>query len=97
MSDRQNTIQIDRWHPCPSGARIGILDATLPSGMTLYGIVVFCKDGRRWTKLPSQRWQRRDGQMAEAPVVEIRERDRKDAFDRQLLDELDRYVTGGCR
>ena len=71
------------------------MDATFPSGMTINGIVVFTKDGRRWTKLPTKRWTRRDGNPAEEAVVEIRDRDAKDLFDRALLEALDRHVTGG--
>lgn len=82
-----------------SGALQGWVTVELASGMTIHGIAVFNQAGRSWLGLPNKP-RLRDGKATRAtsggwiqdPVIEIADRDRKAAFDRQVLSALDAYL-----
>lgn len=82
-----------------SGALQGFVTLETESGFTISGIAVFSQAGRRWTALPT-RPRLRDGKAQRAnsggfisdPVIEIKDRSRKDAWDHAVLTALDRYL-----
>jgi hypothetical protein len=89
-------ITINNFKPHQSGALRGFLDVALASGMSIRGLVLFEKDGNRWTKFPPRRWLDKQGEWHEEPIIAIEDRDRKQAFDTAVLAALDQY-TGEVR
>lgn len=97
-------ITIIDYRPHQSGALQGWLAVELASGMRIHGIAVFDQAGRRWLGLPNKP-RLRDGKATRAtsggyiqdPVVEILDRERKSAFDRQVLAALDAHLAQEVR
>lgn len=93
-------MKIEEWKPRPSGALLGYLTITTNSGMTIAGVAVFKQAGSRWTALPKR--PRLSGGKAKKsttggwvsdPVVEIKNRERKDLFDKVVLAALDSHLS----
>lgn len=84
----------------PSGALQGFVTIETSSGFTIHGIAVFNQAGNRWLGLPNKPRINKGkiiksnaGGLVVDPVIEIKDKERKRAFDSQVLKALDAYIA----
>ena len=93
-----SSVVVIDYRSHPSGALKGFVTVETPSGFTISGIAVFSQAGSRWCGLPQKprlsngkAVRSKEGGLVCDPIIEIRDRTRKEAFDAAVLDALDRY------
>jgi hypothetical protein len=92
-------MTVTNWKPSatPDQARKGTFDIELPSGICILGCSLVEKDGKRFVGFPQNIWKKSDGKTLYFPTVSIPDKDRKNAFDVQALDALEKCRAGATQ
>jgi len=64
---------------------VGAFDLELPSGLTISGVMLFEKDGKRWINFPSKEWIDKDGSRKYLPLLGFTSPEIRDRFQAQVL------------
>ena len=90
-------IIIADWRPHEKGSLKGFFRATLPSGLTLNGLMLHERDGARWLGLPAREWTDQQGEKQYAKIIEFIDRPTANKFRDAVLDALDRHLAGAVK
>lgn len=80
-------MKITNYKAIGKNTLIGAFDLELPSGICLYGVMLMTNEKGSWVNFPGIPYER-DGKTQYKPVVNIPERDRRDAFNTMTLTAL---------
>jgi hypothetical protein len=91
------------WHPLERPRLRGFFDLTSPSGITINGLALLERDGRRWIGLPGRpildpegrhKVDPETGKRAWCPVVEIKNGEVRRRFTAAALAAVDALLGG---
>jgi hypothetical protein len=94
------------WKPKSSGSLRGFADIKLPNGLTIFGVGVFCANGRCWATLPGKPMLDRDGNAMREPatnklkysqVLEWPDKQTSDRFSAAVVDAVEAQHPGAVR
>jgi hypothetical protein len=94
------------WKSKSSGSLRGFADIKLPNGLTVFGVGVFCANGRCWASLPSkpilgaEGVAKRDdatGKIKYVPTLEWPDRQTSDRFSAAVVDAVEAQHPGAVR
>jgi hypothetical protein len=94
------------WKSKSSGSLRGFADIKLPNGLTIFGVGVFCANGRCWATLPGKPMLDRDGNAMREPatnklkysqVLEWPDKQTSDRFSAAVVDAVEAQHPGAVR
>jgi hypothetical protein len=91
-------VKIENFKPHVKNTLFGFIDVTLPSGLTICGVTLHSKDGRRWCGLPAREYLKDDGTKAWLLVVKFASRQIADKFRDEVFaayDEIEAAPSPG--
>jgi hypothetical protein len=101
----QTGVAIVEWRPCERGTLHGFCRVKVNAWhLTIDGIAIHEKDGRRWAQLPARpqlnanRELERDGDKVKyAKILWFDEREVADRFSAAVVEAVDRFVASSKR
>ncbi len=90
-SPEQSFVAFD-WKPFEKNGLKGFFSVETPSGLIVSEISLHEKDGKRWIGMPSKQWTKPNGDKGWLPLVQFRDWQAKERFQRATLAALDKLL-----
>ncbi len=88
-------ISVIRWRPFLRNTLQGFVTLRMGSGWEIADVGVHKTDSERWLMLPSKPYTRKDGQIAWTYMIRMPDQARWKRFQREALEALDAFISGG--
>lgn len=98
------TIIVSDWKPVERNSLRGFCMVSLPSGLILHDVSVYCKDSRWWASPASKPMLDRDGKAMRGedwkikylPIVSFASKEIRDRFSEQVIEALRQTTLVGA-
>jgi hypothetical protein len=86
-------VQIRDFKSLNKNTLRAVFTASLRSGMTVHGLMLHEREGRRWISLPSKEYVAKNGERSYTPIIEIPDRADFKRFQAEILAAVDHHLS----